>query len=90
MQNNSKVLDDIISSQKSHHDKSGLRYNHIEKGSSSKTTYQKTYPKIYAEIVRGDKKFYKEDHMDTPPSRRFRFHKKRQSERRSLRKKKDS
>jgi hypothetical protein len=27
MQNNSKVLDDIISSQKSHHDKSGLGYN---------------------------------------------------------------
>jgi vacuolar-type H+-ATPase subunit H len=27
MQNNSKVLDDIISSQKSHHDKSRLGYN---------------------------------------------------------------
>jgi hypothetical protein len=31
MQNNSKVLDDIISSQKSHHDKSGLGYNQTEK-----------------------------------------------------------
>jgi hypothetical protein len=40
MQNNSKVLDDIISNKKSHHDKSGLGYNQIEKGSSSKTTEQ--------------------------------------------------
>jgi hypothetical protein len=32
MQNNSKVLDDIINSQKSHLDKSGLRYNQTEKG----------------------------------------------------------
>jgi hypothetical protein len=37
-QNNSKVLDDIISSQKPHQDKSGLGYNQIEKGSSSKET----------------------------------------------------
>jgi hypothetical protein len=36
MQNNSKVLDDIINSKKSYHDKSGLGYNQIEKGSSSK------------------------------------------------------
>jgi hypothetical protein len=38
MQNSSKVLDDIISSQKSHPDKSELGYNQTEKGSSSKTT----------------------------------------------------
>jgi hypothetical protein len=31
MQNNSKVLDDIISSKKYHHDKSGLVYNETEK-----------------------------------------------------------
>jgi endonuclease III-like uncharacterized protein len=31
MQNNSKVLDDIVSSQKSHHDKSKLGYNQTEK-----------------------------------------------------------
>jgi hypothetical protein len=35
---------------------------------------QETYPKIYAEMVRGYKKLYKEDHMETPPLRRFRFH----------------
>jgi hypothetical protein len=40
MQNNSKVLDNIISSQKPHHDKSGLGYNQTEKGSSSKTIEQ--------------------------------------------------
>jgi hypothetical protein len=38
MQNSSKVLDDIISSQKSHLDKSGLGYNQTEKRSSSTTT----------------------------------------------------
>jgi hypothetical protein len=32
MQNSSKVLDDIISSQKSYLDKSGLGYNQTEKG----------------------------------------------------------
>jgi hypothetical protein len=73
MQNNSKVLDDIINSQKSHHDKSGLGYNQTEKGSSSKTTEQETYPKIYAETIKGDRKIYKEDYRDTPPPRRFRF-----------------
>jgi hypothetical protein len=31
MQNNSKFLDDIISSKKCHHDKSGLGYNQKEK-----------------------------------------------------------
>jgi hypothetical protein len=40
MQNNSKVLDDIINSKKSHHDKSELGYDQTEKGSSSKTTEQ--------------------------------------------------
>jgi hypothetical protein len=38
MQNSSKVLDDIISSQKYYLDKSRLGYNQTEKGSSSKTT----------------------------------------------------
>ena len=33
MQNNSKVLDNIINSQKPHHDKSELGYNQTEKGS---------------------------------------------------------
>jgi hypothetical protein len=37
MQNSSKVLDDIINSQKYHLDKSELGYNQTEKGSSSKT-----------------------------------------------------
>jgi hypothetical protein len=46
--NNSKVLDDIISSQKPHHDKSRLGYNQTKKGSSSKTIEQETYPKRYA------------------------------------------
>jgi hypothetical protein len=36
MQNNSNILDDIISSQRPNHDKSRLGYNQIEKGSSSK------------------------------------------------------
>jgi hypothetical protein len=38
MQNNSKVLNDIINSQKPYHDKSGLGYNQTENGSNSKTT----------------------------------------------------
>jgi transposase InsO family protein len=62
MQNNSKVLNDIINSQKPHHDKSGLGYNQTEKGSSSKTTKQETYPKIYAETIKGDRKVYKENY----------------------------
>jgi hypothetical protein len=53
MNNNSKVLDEIISSQKSHIDKSGLGYNQTEKGSRSKTTEQETYPKSYAETIKG-------------------------------------
>jgi hypothetical protein len=73
MQNSSKVLDDIISSQKSHLDKTGLGYNQTEKGSSSKTTEQETYPKIYAETIKGDRRIYKEDYRDTPPLRRVRF-----------------
>ena len=73
MQNSSKVLDDIISSQKYYLDKSGLGYNQTEKGSSSKTTNQETYLRSCVETVRGNKNFYKEDHRDTPPPKRFRF-----------------
>jgi len=73
MQNSSKVLDDIINSQKIHFDKSRLGYNKTEKGSSPKTIEQETYPKIYAETIKGDMKIYKEDYRDTPPLRRFRF-----------------
>jgi hypothetical protein len=81
MQNISKVLDDIISSQKSHLDKSGLGYNQTKKGSSSKTTEQETYPKSYAETIKGDRKIYKEDYRDTPPPRRFRFQNQQQTDR---------
>jgi hypothetical protein len=42
MQNRSKVLDDIINSQKPYHDKSRLEYNQTEKGSSSKTNKKNT------------------------------------------------
>jgi hypothetical protein len=86
MQNNSKVLDEIISSQRPHHDKSRLGYNQTEKGSSSKTTDQETKKRSYAETVRGsnekeeDKKFQKEDHRYTPPPRRFRVQNQQQSE----------
>ena len=73
MQNSSKVLDDIINSQKSYLNKSRLGYNQTEKGSSSKTTEKETNPKIYAETIRGDKNIYKEDYRDTPPPRRFIF-----------------
>jgi hypothetical protein len=69
MQNSSKVLDDIISSQKSYLDKSGLEYNHTEKGSSSKTSKKETHPKIYAETIKGYKKIYKEDYRETLPLR---------------------
>jgi hypothetical protein len=71
MQNRSKVLDDIISSQKSHLDKFVLGYNQTEKRSIFKTTEQETYPKSYAETIKGDRKIYKEDFRDTPPPRRF-------------------
>jgi hypothetical protein len=73
MQNNSKVLNDIINSQRPNHDKSGLGYNQIEKGSSSKTIEQETYPKIYEETIKRDWKVYKENYRSTPPPRRFRF-----------------
>jgi hypothetical protein len=72
MQNSSKVLDKIISSQRTNHDNFRLRYNHTEKGSISKSIDQETQIRIYAEI-KGDKNFYKEDHKDTPPPRRFKF-----------------
>jgi hypothetical protein len=62
------------------HDKSRLGYNQTEKGSSSKTIDQETCPRSYEETIIGDKKFYKEDHMDTP--RRFRFQNQRWSEKR--------
>jgi hypothetical protein len=74
-------LDDIINSQKSHFDKIGLGYNQTEKGSSSKTREQETYPKIYAETIKGDKKIYKEDYRDTPPPRRLRFQNQQQTDR---------
>jgi hypothetical protein len=67
MQNISKVLDDIISSQKSHLEKSRLGYNQREKGLSSKKTEQETKPKSYVETIKEDKKIYTEDYMDTPP-----------------------
>jgi hypothetical protein len=77
--NNSKVLDEIISSQRPHHDNFGLGYNKTEKGSSSKTTNQEKKTRSYAETVRGspekkeDKYFHKEDQRDTPPPRIFKF-----------------
>jgi hypothetical protein len=73
MQNNSKVLNDIIDSQKLHYDKSKLGYNQKEKGSSSKKIEQETYPKIYAETIKRDRQVYKENYRDTPPPRRFIF-----------------
>jgi hypothetical protein len=79
MHNSSKVLDNIINSQRPHHDKSRLGYNQIEKGSSSKKIDQETKPRVYAETDKGENKFYKEDHRDTPP-RRFKFQNQQQSE----------
>jgi hypothetical protein len=73
MQNDSKVLNEIISSQKPHHDKSRLGYNQIENGSSSKTIEQETYPKSYAKTIKEDMNVYKENYRDTPPPKRFRF-----------------
>jgi hypothetical protein len=69
MQNISKVLDDIINSQKSHLDKFGLGYTQIEKGSISKIIEQKKNPKSYAETIKGDRNMYKEDYRDTPDFR---------------------
>ena len=84
MQNNSKLLDNIINSQRPHHDKYELGYNHIERGSSSKTTDQETKSRSYVEIVRGSPE--KEDdnrlyHKDVQTPRRFRFQNQQQSER---------
>jgi hypothetical protein len=73
MQNNSKVLNEIISSQRPNHDKSRLEYNQTEKGSSSKTMEKETYPKRYAETIKGDRKVYRENYKDTPPPRIFIF-----------------
>jgi hypothetical protein len=73
MQNSSKVLDDIISCKKSHLDKSRLGYNQTKKGSSSIEIEKETYPKSYAETIKGDRKIYKEDYKETPPPRRFRL-----------------
>jgi hypothetical protein len=81
MQNNSKVLDNIINSQNSHHEKSVLGYNQTKKGSNSKKTEKETYPKSYAETIKGDMKTYKEDYKDTPPPRRFRFQNQRPTDR---------
>jgi hypothetical protein len=61
MQNNSKFLNDIIKSKKSHFDKTRLGYNQTEKGSSSKTKELETYPKRYAETIKWDRRIYKED-----------------------------
>jgi hypothetical protein len=81
MKNSSKVLDDIINSQKYYLDKSRLGYNRTENGSSSKTTEQETNPKIYAETIKADRKMYKEDYRDTPPPRRFKFQNQQQTDR---------
>ena len=72
MQNNSKVLNDIINSQRPNHDKFGLGYNQTKKLSIFKTTKQETYPKIYAETIKEYRKVYRENYRDTPP-RRFIF-----------------
>jgi hypothetical protein len=78
MQKNSKVLDEIISSQRPGHDKFGLGFNQTEKGSSSKMTDHERKKRSYANTIRGsdekeeDTKFKKEDHRYTPPPRRFR------------------
>jgi hypothetical protein len=65
MQNRSKVLDDIINSQRPNHDKFRLGYNQKEKGSISKATKQET--------IKGDRNTYKENYMNTPPLRRIIF-----------------
>jgi hypothetical protein len=80
MQRNSNILDEIISSQKIHHDKSRLGYNQTENGSISKTIEQETYPKIYAETIKEDRNTNKEYYKDTPPLRIFRFQNQRTTE----------
>jgi hypothetical protein len=80
VQKNSKVLDDIISSQNPHHDKFGLGYNQTKKGSISKEKKQETYPKSYAKTIKENRNTYKEDYKDTPPSRRLIFQNQRLTE----------
>ena len=53
------VLNDIINSKRLNHDKFGIGYKQTEKGSSSKTIKQETYPKSYAKTIKGDRKVYK-------------------------------
>jgi hypothetical protein len=55
MQNISKVLDDIINSQRPNHDKSILGYNQTKKDQAQKTE-QETYRKSYAETIKGYRK----------------------------------
>jgi predicted RNase H-like nuclease (RuvC/YqgF family) len=90
MQKSSKVLDDIISTQRPNHDKFRLGYNWTENGSSSKETEQETCQKRYAETIKGDRKTYKGDYKDTPPLRRFRFKINDREKQIGLGKKKDS
>jgi hypothetical protein len=73
MQNSSKFLDDIISSQNSHLGKTEIGCNQTENGPRSKTTKKETYPKVYVETIKGDRKIYKEYYRDTPPPRRVKF-----------------
>jgi hypothetical protein len=80
MKNNSKVLDNIINSQRPNHNKFGLGYNQTENGSRYKKIDQETHPRSYAKTFEVDNKFYEEDHMDTPPPRRFIFQNQQQSE----------
>jgi hypothetical protein len=79
-QNNTKVLDEIISSQRPYYDRSKLGYNQIqiEKDSSSKMTEQEAKPSSYAKSIIGppkkeeEKNIQEEDYIDTAPPRRFR------------------
>jgi predicted RNase H-like nuclease (RuvC/YqgF family) len=59
MQNSSKVMNDIISSKKSHLDKFRLGYDQTENGSCSKIKEQETNPKSYAETIKEDRKIHK-------------------------------
>jgi hypothetical protein len=54
-QNNTKILDEIISAQRSYHDRSRLRYNqkHTEKGSSFMTIEEEVEQRTYAKVTRG-------------------------------------
>jgi len=78
-QNKSRLLDDFISSQIPHHERSRLGYNQTKKGSRSKTTEQETRQRSYAEIIRDffekkkGKKSQEEYHRDTAPPRIFRI-----------------